>query len=407
MAERFPLLFLLASHLLVSVMSRSFTIENKCEYTIWPASYSYVGSLDTTGFRLETNETRTVNATSSWIGNLWGRTDCDTNSTGYFSCVTGDCGSGEIECSDPLVQVQLVPPATLAEFNLAYDGGDDYYDVNVINGYNLPMLVTPENRKCKSIRCVVDINNTCPSELRMNSSDIRSNDPFACMTSCQKNQLPELCCVGLYVKDEDVVGPEKCKRTIYSQTFNRACPGAYSYAYDTNLSTFTCPYSNNFVITFCPPKPGKSTLKLKLILGASSVFAMIIIIAIIVVKVRENNMRKSDRNRKDMETVGEIMSVFADQITEEEDEELVKKMAIVGLWCIQTNPFDRPPMSKVVEMLEGSQEALQIPPKPILSLPARTVQETSSFSIPSQDTFHYSEEVQDIAQENQDSISSS
>ncbi|KAK4423543.1 LEAF RUST 10 DISEASE-RESISTANCE LOCUS RECEPTOR-LIKE PROTEIN KINASE-like 2.1 [Sesamum alatum] len=48
-----------------------------------------------------------------------------------------------------------------------------------------------------------------------------------------------------------------------------------------------------------------------------------------------------------------------------------RKLAIVGLWCIQTNPKDRPSMSGVVEMLEGRVESLQVPPKPYLSSPSR------------------------------------
>lgn len=64
-----------------------------------------------------------------------------------------------------------------------------------------------------------------------------------------------------------------------------------------------------------------------------------------------------------------------------EDEETVRKMILVGLWCIQTNPSDRPPMNKVVEMLEGSLQSLQIPPKPYLFPPARanpSTQDTSN-----------------------------
>ncbi|KAF8026820.1 hypothetical protein BT93_F3337 [Corymbia citriodora subsp. variegata] len=53
----------------------------------------------------------------------------------------------------------------------------------------------------------------------------------------------------------------------------------------------------------------------------------------------------------------------------EEEEVLVRKMIIVSLWCIQTNPSDRPPIVKVIEMLEGSFESLQMPPKPILYFP--------------------------------------
>ncbi|XAR72316.1 Glycerophosphodiester phosphodiesterase [Bertholletia excelsa] len=53
-------------------------------------------------------------------------------------------------------------------------------------------------------------------------------------------------------------------------------------------------------------------------------------------------------------------------ITNEMETE-VKKMIITGLWCVQSDPLDRPSMSKVVEMLEGSVESLQIPPRPLLS----------------------------------------
>ncbi|KAF5469083.1 hypothetical protein F2P56_013180 [Juglans regia] len=60
-------------------------------------------------------------------------------------------------------------------------------------------------------------------------------------------------------------------------------------------------------------------------------------------------------------------------IINEEDEQNVKKMIIVGLWCIQTNPSNRPTMSRVVDMLEGSLNSLQIPPKPFLSSPSRSI----------------------------------
>ena len=48
----------------------------------------------------------------------------------------------------------------------------------------------------------------------------------------------------------------------------------------------------------------------------------------------------------------------------EEDNILSKKMFMVALWCIQLNPSDRPSMSRVVEMLEGKIESLELPPRP-------------------------------------------
>ncbi|CAI0397138.1 unnamed protein product [Linum tenue] len=57
--------------------------------------------------------------------------------------------------------------------------------------------------------------------------------------------------------------------------------------------------------------------------------------------------------------------IVVGEVKEEEDN-IAKKMVMVGLWCIQTKPDDRPPMNKVVEMLEGDLESLQLPPKPVL-----------------------------------------
>ena len=61
------------------------------------------------------------------------------------------------------------------------------------------------------------------------------------------------------------------------------------------------------------------------------------------------------REEKDIEM--EEMGDFT-----EEEKKIVKKMIIVAFWCIQMNPDDRPSMNKVVEMLEGDIEKLEIPP---------------------------------------------
>ncbi|KAL3735269.1 hypothetical protein ACJRO7_024406 [Eucalyptus globulus] len=52
-----------------------------------------------------------------------------------------------------------------------------------------------------------------------------------------------------------------------------------------------------------------------------------------------------------------------------EEEETARKMIIVSIWCIQTNPSNRPSISKVIEMLEGSLDLLPIPPIPYLTSP--------------------------------------
>ncbi|RDX97667.1 Rust resistance kinase Lr10, partial [Mucuna pruriens] len=51
-------------------------------------------------------------------------------------------------------------------------------------------------------------------------------------------------------------------------------------------------------------------------------------------------------------------------IEDEGDVKIAKKLAIVGLWCIQWNPVDRPSMKTVVQMLEGDGDKLVAPPTP-------------------------------------------
>ncbi|KAG6655961.1 hypothetical protein CIPAW_05G252800 [Carya illinoinensis] len=46
---------------------------------------------------------------------------------------------------------------------------------------------------------------------------------------------------------------------------------------------------------------------------------------------------------------------------------IVEKLAIVGLWCIQWHPMDRPSMKLVVQMLEGEEDKLIMPPNPFAS----------------------------------------
>ncbi|CAI8613394.1 unnamed protein product [Vicia faba] len=50
----------------------------------------------------------------------------------------------------------------------------------------------------------------------------------------------------------------------------------------------------------------------------------------------------------------------------DEENDMVRMITMVSLWCIQTNPSDRPSMSKVIEMLQRSQPSIPFPLKPYL-----------------------------------------
>ncbi|OQU86487.1 hypothetical protein SORBI_3003G097200 [Sorghum bicolor] len=49
------------------------------------------------------------------------------------------------------------------------------------------------------------------------------------------------------------------------------------------------------------------------------------------------------------------------------EKDIMRKLAIVALWCIQWNPANRPSMTKVVNMLTDSLQSLKMPPKPFVS----------------------------------------
>ncbi|KAI3776444.1 hypothetical protein L1987_46229 [Smallanthus sonchifolius] len=226
------------------IPSATFTFTNKCNQTVWPGILSNAGiaPLQPTGFALQNGESKVLHAPSSWGGRFWGRTHCSEDSDGKFTCGTGDCGSGKLECAG----AGATPPATLAEFTLNGDGGMDFFDVSLVDGYNLPMLVAPSGgsgRNCTYTGCVVDLNGACPSALKVMSSD---GEGVACKSACEAFGKEEYCCSGAYGT------PDTCKASSYSQMFKTACPRAYSYAYDDKTSTFTCTGAD-YLVTFCPP----------------------------------------------------------------------------------------------------------------------------------------------------------
>ncbi|KAJ8451930.1 hypothetical protein Cgig2_007413 [Carnegiea gigantea] len=129
----------LSSLTVKDVRATTFTFVNKCDYTVWPGILSGANSapLESTGFELPQGGTRTFQAPAGWSGRFWGRTGCSFDGSGQGSCASGDCGSGRVECGGS----GAAPPATLAEFTLNGSGGLDFYDVSLVDGYNLPMIV--------------------------------------------------------------------------------------------------------------------------------------------------------------------------------------------------------------------------------------------------------------------------
>ncbi|KAK6162925.1 hypothetical protein DH2020_002766 [Rehmannia glutinosa] len=151
------------------------------------------------------------------VGPFLGPNRCNFDHSGeQGNCTTGDCG-GHLECGGR----GGVPPGFLAEFTL--DSPEDFYDVSLVDGFNLPVSVVPSGR--------VKGNNN-------------SGEVVACESACLAFGEAEYCCTGEYNS------PGVCKPTNYSEVFKKACPTAYSYPYDDATSTFTCKGAN-YSIIFC------------------------------------------------------------------------------------------------------------------------------------------------------------
>lgn len=216
-----------------SQSSRIFTIINRCKETIWPAITpgEYFGG---GGFELKSGQSVVYTAPISWSGRIWGRTGCNFDRTGSGSCQTGGCGS-TIKCGGA-----GNTPASLAEFTLA---SPDFYDVSLVDGFNLPLAVTPVNSKggnCSIAGCDGDLRKTCPSQLSVKTN----GKTVACRSACDVFNTDQYCCRGVYGNSAT------CRPTSYSMLFKAACPNAYSYAYDDPSSIFTCSGAD-YIITFC------------------------------------------------------------------------------------------------------------------------------------------------------------
>lgn len=151
-----------------------------------------------------------------------------------------------------------VPPVSLAEATFTGAGGLDFYDVSLVDGYNLPVRMAPTGGytpgdggpyDCKAAGCVSDLNQICPPELAVRNG---AGATVACMSACTHFNTDEYCCRGAYGT------PDTCKSSAwpvdYPAVFKRACPQAYSYAYDDQKSTFTCrgDPDTHYDVTFCP-----------------------------------------------------------------------------------------------------------------------------------------------------------
>lgn len=243
-----PLIFL-CIQLIISTKTASattvFTLVNHCPYTVWPGTLS--GNSETLGdggFTLTPGASTKLTAPPGWSGRFWARTHCAFDDAGNGRCATGDCGG--LHCAGRGGE----PPATLAEFTINTGGAMDFYDVSVVDGFNVGIGVKPTSGgsgECRYAGCSADVNAVCPKELRVTdpSTSVNGGPVVACKSACTAFKTAEYCCTGEY--DTSLT----CRPTRYSELFKKACPMAYSYAFDDLSGTRTC-MGTDYIITFCP-----------------------------------------------------------------------------------------------------------------------------------------------------------
>lgn len=231
-------------------------VHNNCPFPIWPG---FMGRSHSNpnwnlpfngGWLQNAGETKSFQVPKDlYASRLWSRTGC-TNVNGRLVCETGGCGD-KVECEKRGGE----PPVSLAEFTLNGSGNQDFYDVSLVDGWNLPITIealnpyTPSQGNvqywCKSPSCTANINSRCPGELQKKNSQ---GKVVSCYSACMKLNTDQFCCRGAFNT------PDRCNvngwPAPYYRIFKDVCPTAYSYAFDDPTSTFFC-RNTNYKISFC------------------------------------------------------------------------------------------------------------------------------------------------------------
>jgi len=135
-----------------------------------------------------------------------------------------------------------IKPCTLAEFTFNSYDNLDFYDISIVDGFNLPMTIfvlggTAGN--CLNLTCAGPILQDCPAALQV----MENNTVAACDSACTAFNDPADCCTGAYLID--------CVASSYSEWFKSFCPEAYTFANDYTTDQPGCT-DPEYQVVFCP-----------------------------------------------------------------------------------------------------------------------------------------------------------
>ncbi|KAI9668635.1 MAG: hypothetical protein M1831_001074 [Alyxoria varia] len=201
-------------------------------------------------------------------------------------------------------------PTSLAEFTLDTGSGQTFYDISLVDGYNLPMAIVLRPLHNSSFEAIPpsltspscigspgelapspfdpyssgsflgtnasdplpfdtkvttqQVSSWCPSNLEVHALPAPPSGVYTypdgnvqrpsfdpCYSACARFSQPRDCCTGSFGS------PSTCSPSAYSKAVKGVCPDAYSYAFDDQTSTFIVPAGAGFEVVFCPG--GRST----------------------------------------------------------------------------------------------------------------------------------------------------
>ncbi|KAI0672089.1 thaumatin-like protein [Trametes maxima] len=247
---------LVIGYLPALVHGRTFTVTNSCPFTIWcmftDLSAGTAVPNFPTGWVAPPSNSVSFSVPDNWkAGRIWGRRDCDFTITTGATCLDGWCNGGLL--CDPTTGTG-VPPATVAEWTLQGDGNRDFYDVSLVDGYNLPMAIT-NSANCPVADCPVDLGPNCPAPIKgpFDSTGFPVGCKSACAANLDGNPTDSAnCCSGSH----STAATCPASGVQYYDYFKGNCPNSYAYAYDesSNTALWTCDSEKNadYTLTFCP-----------------------------------------------------------------------------------------------------------------------------------------------------------
>lgn len=188
--------------LVYSSSAEELNIRNNCGRPIYVKS----AGVNSGPFSLGNGQSRSVSINRGSSARVWAQLGCDG-------------GGNNCETTEGYL--------SLAEMHWD-SNGMTWYDVSMVDGYNLPTKMEPYNPgaggNCRSASCNFDINRNCPGGNKIN----KNGRAVAC-----KN-------------------PNRDAPTDYSNAIKQHCPGVYSWSKDDNDGMRACnPGNNGIRITFC------------------------------------------------------------------------------------------------------------------------------------------------------------